>query len=58
VGYFTINPFLKDGHYDLGYLTAQPACHEDEFIRHVRFEKPIRVEIDGKKNIGVIYKPV
>ena len=58
VGYFTINPFLKDGHYDLGYLTAQPAFHEDEFIRHVRFEKPIRVEIDGKKNIGVIYKPV
>ncbi|MGE5423950.1 MAG: hypothetical protein ACM3N9_01225, partial [Syntrophothermus sp.] len=57
VGYFTINPYIKDGYYDLGFLSDQPAHYEDEFIRHVRFEKPIRIEIDGKKNIGVVYKP-
>jgi len=56
VGYFTINPFLKDGFYDLEYLKQQPAIYEDEFIRHIRFEKPLLVEIDGKKNLGVIYK--
>jgi hypothetical protein len=57
VGYFTINPYIKDGFYDVEFLKAQPAFYEDEFIRHIRFEKPMRIEIDGKKNIGVVYKP-
>jgi hypothetical protein len=57
VGYFTINPYLKDGFYDLAYLSGQPAFHEDEYIRHIRFENPMRIEIDGRKNIGVVYKP-
>ena len=57
VGYFTINPYIKDGYYDLAFLSGQPAFHEDEYIRHIRFENPIRIEIDGKKNIGVVYKP-
>ncbi len=57
VGYFTINPYIRDGYYDLTFLSAQPAFYEDEYIRHIRFENPIRIEIDGKKNIGVVYKP-
>ncbi|MGA2822479.1 MAG: PEP/pyruvate-binding domain-containing protein [Bacteroidales bacterium] len=57
VGYFTINPYLKDGFYNLAYLSEQPAFHEDQYIRHIRFEHPMRIEIDGKKNIGVVYKP-
>ncbi|MGE5317783.1 MAG: PEP/pyruvate-binding domain-containing protein [Chloroflexota bacterium] len=56
VGYFTLNPHIKQGYYDLEYLRSQDAVYEDEFIRHVRFTKPIRIEIDGKKNVGVIYK--
>jgi hypothetical protein len=56
VGYFTINPYVNDGFYDLEYLKKFPAVYEDEFIRHIRFEKPLLVEIDGKKNLGVIYK--
>jgi len=56
VGYFTINPYLNDGHYDLEYLRNLPAVYEDEQIRHIRFEQPLTVEIDGKKNLGVIYK--
>lgn len=57
VGYFTINPYIKDGFYDLDFLSAQPATSEDEYIRHVHFDKPIRIEIDGKKNFGVVFKP-
>jgi hypothetical protein len=56
IGYFTINPYMNDGFYDLEYLKAQPAFYEDEFIRHIRFERPLTVEIDGKRNLGVIYK--
>ncbi len=56
VGYFTVNPYMNDGFYDLDYLKQFPAVYEDEFIRHIMFEKPLLVEIDGKKNLGVIYK--
>jgi hypothetical protein len=47
---------MNDGHYDLEYLRQFPAVYEDENIRHIRFDKPLLVEIDGKKNLGVIYK--
>ena len=56
VGYFTINPFINDGLYDLAYLNSYPAVYEDDTIRHVRFEQPLVVKIDGKNNRGVIYK--
>ena len=57
VGYFTVNPFINDGFYDIEYLAGQTAAYEDEFLRHIHFEKPIRIAIDGKKNLGVVYKP-
>jgi CheY-like chemotaxis protein len=55
VGYLTINPFIKDGFYNTEYLSRQPAFFEDEFLRHVRFEKQIPIKIDGKSNKGVIF---
>jgi hypothetical protein len=57
VGYLTINPYINEGRYDLDYLSAQPAVYEDEFIRHVRFKKPLRIMIDGRTNTGVILRP-
>ena len=57
VGYFTINPYINEGFYDLDYLNAQPSSYEDDYIRHIHFEKPIRIEIDGKKSFGVVFKP-
>ena len=56
VGYFTINPYIKDGFYDIDFLGQQVAFYEDQFIRHIRFEHPIRIEIDGRKNLGVVFK--
>lgn len=57
VSYFTINPFQNDGTYDLNFLNAKPAVYESDYIRHVRFEKPLTVKVDGRKNKGVILKP-
>lgn len=57
VGYFTINPFIQDGYYDLSFLSGFEPAYEDEFIRQIRFQFPMRIEIDGKKNFGVIFKP-
>lgn len=57
VAYFTINPFLKDGTFDTEFLNEQPAAFETQYIRHVRFDKPIVLKVDGKKNKGVVMKP-
>ena len=57
VGYFTINPFIKDGYYDVDFLNNMPAFYEDEFIRHLKFKKPLSIKIDGKKTKGLIMKP-
>lgn len=56
VGYMTINPFQKDGFFDIAYLDAQCSQNETSYIRHVRFQNPLMVKIDGRQNIGVIYK--
>ena len=57
VGYFTINTFINEGYYDVDYLNDMPAIHEDDFIRHVTFEKPLEILIDGKRQKGAILKP-
>ncbi len=57
VGYFTINPYLNEGHYDLDFLSKQEAVYEDQFIRHVRFNEPLTIKIDGSKKMGVVMKP-
>lgn len=58
VSYFTINPFQNDGSYDLDFLNSQPAVFENQFLRHIRFNSPMIVKADGRKNIGVIMKPI
>ena len=58
VGYFTINPFKGDGWFDEEYLNSLPAVEETEYLRHVRFDKPVVIKMDGKKSLGVVLKPV
>ena len=41
VGYFTINPYKEDGCY----------------LRHVRFPKPLKIMMDGKKQEALIMLP-
>ena len=57
VGYFTINAFMNDGVYNQEFLNTQPAVFETEYLRHVRFERPIVVKMDGKKKLGVVLMP-
>ena len=57
VGYFTVNAYMNDGVYNQEYLDAQPAVQETKFLRHVRFEQPMVVKMDGKKNRGVVLMP-
>ena len=57
VGYFTINAYMNDGIYNQAYLNEQKAVEETNFLRHIHFEKPIKVKMDGKKKIGVVMMP-
>ncbi len=57
IGYFTVNPYIDDGVYNLPFLDGQPAVYENDTLRHIRFKKPLAIKIDGKKNIGVVLKP-
>lgn len=57
VGYFTVNPFKGDGWFDEAFLNAQPAVEETEYLRHVHFDAPITIKMDGKKCLGVVLKP-
>ena len=55
VGYFTVNPYNNDGYYDVEFLNKQEAAYEDDFVRHIHFEKPLVVKIDGRKNKGALF---
>ena len=57
VGYFTINTYTGDGILQKEVLDAMPAVEETEFVRHVRFERPLRIMMDGKKQHGVVLLP-
>ena len=57
VGYFTINAYMNDGIYRQDFLNAQPAVQETKDLRHVHFEQPVVVKMDGKKKLGVAILP-
>ena len=57
VGYFTINAYMDDGIYKQDFLDSLPVMEETTFLRHVHFEKPLVVKMDGKKKLGVVLMP-
>lgn len=57
VGYFTINTYTGDGVLQRSVLDSMPAVSETDHVRHVRFSKPLRIMMDGKKQQGVVVMP-
>ena len=58
VGYFTINADAGEGLFRKDLLDAMPAVEETEYVRHVRFERPLKIMMDGKKQQGVVLLPL
>ena len=56
VGYFTIDENRNDGCFHKATLDAMPAVEETDHVRVVRFEKGLRIMMDGKKGEGVVMK--
>ena len=57
VGYFTINTYTGDGIYQKDILDRMPAVEETEHVRHVRFSRPLRILMDGKRQTGAVELP-
>ncbi len=57
IGYFTVNEMIGDGFVDWNYLADQPAVSESGPVRHLRFDSPVIVTMDGSKQAGIIRKP-
>ena len=57
VGYFTVNTYTGDGVMQKEILDAMPAVEETQHVRHVRFDQPLKIMMDGKKQHGVVPLP-
>ena len=57
VGYFTVNSTDDASFIDWDWLSKQPAIEELNFTRHLRFDNPISIRMNGQENRGVILKP-
>jgi hypothetical protein len=57
VGYFTVDASNKIGFIDWDWLYSQTAIEELESTKHLQFQSPICVRINGHKNKGIITKP-
>jgi hypothetical protein len=54
VGYFSINHGSHDGTISWDKLNEQKVIEKGKFFRHIRFEKPLLIRMDGKKGMAVI----
>jgi hypothetical protein len=57
VGYFTVNPGVGDDFVDWDWLASRPAVRETSCVRHLRFDEPVVIKMNGKRNQGLILKP-
>ena len=54
VGYFSIQPELSGSYINYDILKKQKLINKTNYFKHIRFEKPVTVRMDGKKRISVI----
>lgn len=58
VGYFYVNPFIEgNGFFNESYLNNHDAVWESEYLRHIRFDNPAVIKINGRNKIGLVLKP-
>jgi len=54
VGYFSINQGSGDGSVFWDKLNNMPAIEEGKYFRHVRFDKPLTIKMDGRNRMAVV----
>ncbi len=56
VGYFTIQPEMNNSQLNYEILEKQEIIEEGKYFRHVRFPRPLKIKMDGKNRIYVVYQ--
>lgn len=56
VGYFTVQPELKNGAINYEKLNRQKMIEKGQYFKQVRFEHPLSVKMDGKKRVYVVHE--
>jgi len=54
VGYFSIQPELGKSFILWMYWKKQKVVNQTKYFRHIRFDEPLTVSMDGKKRIAVV----
>lgn len=54
VGYFSVQPEKSGSYINYDILRNQKVVAEKGFFKHIEFETPVKVRMDGKKRISVI----
>ena len=54
VGYFSVQSEMLKSYIRYDKLEAQKLVNKTKYIKHIRFEKALKVRMDGKKRISVI----
>ena len=56
VGYFTIDENRGEGFFGKSELDAMPSVMETEHVRVVRFARPLKIMMDGKRQEGAVLR--
>ncbi|MEI6123858.1 MAG: PEP/pyruvate-binding domain-containing protein [Bacteroidota bacterium] len=54
IGYFSVQPEISNSFISWDILSKQKLVKQTTFFRHVQFEKPLVVRMDGKKRVAII----
>ncbi len=57
VGYFTIDSNTGNDIFHKELLDQMPAVEETKYVRHVRFDRPLKILMDGMKQEGAVLLP-
>jgi CheY-like chemotaxis protein len=57
IGYFTVSSDNCDDFVDWKWLSEQTPIKKRAYIRHLKFDNPLIIKMNGHKNEGIIIKP-
>jgi phosphoenolpyruvate synthase/pyruvate phosphate dikinase len=57
IGYLTVETHGTEDLLDYEWIGKQPAEFETAHLRHIHFQEPMEIALNGRRNCGVVLKP-
>ncbi|MBT6940073.1 MAG: hypothetical protein HN994_06750, partial [Candidatus Marinimicrobia bacterium] len=58
IGYFTIDPKMKDDFIDHDWLKSSHVHQKGTYVDWIKLDYPMHIAIEGMTGNGTIYKPI